>query len=146
MIGMRFVMAALFACGCVDLSEPAGWVAADDYINSGVACSQSSSPKNCEITRTNWAKTYAGALAGSYRDQRSVSLCLSTGCDQAIRKDPVLGCAWRIVIAKSGHPQADAGDTADARYYCGPKMLDDAGRKAAELQSETLLATLAKTN
>jgi hypothetical protein len=143
---MRFVIAALFACGCVDLSEPPGWVAAEDYVNPPAACLQSSDAKACEQIRASWTRTYDQALSGSYGAQRSVSLCLSTGCGAAIREDHVLGCAWRIVIASSGHPEAGDGDEADRQRFCGTAMLDDAGRTMAQAQSETLLSLLRKTS
>jgi hypothetical protein len=89
---------------------------------------------------------YDSALSGAYDAQRNVSFCLSTGCDQAIREDHALGCAWRIVIAGSSHPETGEGDEADRRRFCGSDMLDDAGRKAAETQAQTLLSLLKKTS
>jgi hypothetical protein len=139
-------MAALFACGCVDLSEPVGLIPADDYINSFVSCGRSENSANCEFIRSTWAKDYESAFAGSYQGQRNVSFCLSTGCDQAIRENRILGCAWRMVIIASGHLEADESDTANLNYFCGPDMLDDAGRAAAEAQSQSLLTSLGKTN
>jgi hypothetical protein len=146
MMSMRFVIAALFACGCVDLSEPPGWVAADDYINTAINCHQSADPQACEKTRTAWDRNYADALSGSYAAQRTISFCLSTSCDQAIREDRILGCAWRLVISRSGHPEAGEIDEADRRRFCGSDMLDDAARKTAETQSQTLLSLLKKTS
>jgi hypothetical protein len=146
MMSMRFVIAALYACGCVDLSEPPGWVAADDYINTAVECRQTADPGACERIRTAWDRNYTDALSGSYDAQRTISFCLSTGCEQAIREDRTLGCAWRLVISGSGHPEAGETDTADRAHFCGPDMLDQQARTEAQAQSETLLKMLRKTS
>lgn len=141
---MQLIAAALLACGCASLAEVADWPPADEYV-AKASCSQSASPQDCEHIRVDWAQTYGNAIGGSYESQRIVALCLSTGCNEGIVANPILGCAWRHVIAASRHPQLNDGDRADFRYFCGPKLLDDAGRQAAGAQSGTWLILLGVT-
>ena len=141
---MNFAVAALIACGCVSLAEGPEWPPADDYVNAAVACDGSADRDGCEVTRTVWAKTYSDAIAGVRESQRHVSLCLSTGCDHAVRADAVLGCAWRMVIAGSPDPKRDEADADDLTQFCGSAYLDDAGRKAAGVQARFMRELLAK--
>jgi len=115
------------------------WPPADDYINSLVSCETSKDPGHCTFTRTTWQKEYANAISGAYQGQRNVSFCLSTGCNDAIRQNKILGCAWRIVIIETGHLQADSTDTANLMYFCGREHVDEAGRHAAYAQARTML-------
>ncbi|APO76101.1 hypothetical protein AM571_CH03307 [Rhizobium etli 8C-3] len=139
---MKFVLAALFACGCVSLAEAVEWPPAEDYLNPVASCSVSDDVGNCEYTRTVWGQQYANAIEGNYQGQRNVSFCLSTGCSAAIVENRVLGCAWRHVIIASGHLELDQTDATNLKHFCGPDMLDDAGREAAQAQSKTLLRML----
>ncbi len=142
---MNFAVAALIACGCVSLAEGPDWPPADDYINAAVACGQNGAALNCELSRTRWAKDYSDAIAGIKESQRRVSLCLSTGCDHAVRPNAVLGCAWRVVIAGSAHHR-NAADAADLTQFCGSAYLDDTGRKAAHIQARFMQQLLAKAD
>lgn len=141
---MNFAIAVLIACGCVSLAEGPEWPPADDYVNAEVACSQSSDTGGCELTRTAWAKTYSDAIAGVPESQRHVSLCLSTGCDHAVRTNAVLGCAWRMVIAGAPEPKRSETDAVELSRFCGTAYLDDAGRKAARIQARFMQELLAK--
>jgi hypothetical protein len=138
---LQWVAAALLACGCVSLAEFADWPPADDYV-AKTSCSQSAAPGGCARTRETWTETYASAVAGAYDSQRAVALCLSTGCDDAIIENRVLGCAWRHVIAGSRHPQSAEADTAAIRQFCGSGFVDDADRQAARDQSTVWLGLL----
>lgn len=143
---MKFVLAALFACGCVSLAEAVEWPPAEDYLNSMVSCSESGDTANCEYARATWSKQYHDAVAGHYQGQRNVAFCLSTGCNKAIVENHMLGCAWRHVIIESGHLQLDSSDTMNLKHFCGLELLDDTGRRAAEAQSKTLLKMLDMAN
>ncbi len=100
----------------------------------------------CKQAIAVWDKDYKKAIHGNYQGQRNVSFCLSNGCVSFyhgfIKQNKVLGCAWRIVILKSGHLDADETDTDNFKLYCGPSFLDDAGRVAAEAQAATMLKML----
>jgi hypothetical protein len=131
---LQWVTAALLACGCVSLAEFADWPPADDYI-AKTNCSKSAAPSRCMGIRETWRETYADAVSGASESQRAVAFCLSTGCDNAIIEDRVLGCAWRHVIAGSRHRQFTEADTASIRQFCGPDFVDDADRQTARDQS-----------
>jgi hypothetical protein len=141
---MQLLLASLFACGCVSLVDAVPWPDAQTYINSTTECSQSSNPGACRHTRDTWDTEYGNAIAGKYEDQRNVALCMSTGCDQAVRADKVLGCAWRMVIMKSAHPEANGADAEDLTHFCGSDYVDQNGRQAAETQAKSMFVMIGK--
>lgn len=83
------------------------------------------------------------AMAGDYQAQRNVAYWLTGGYNNAPPLNPVLGCAWRLVILKSGSPSVDASDISNKQLYCD-KRLDADSRQAAEAQAATLLKQLKK--
>ncbi|MBB3314533.1 MULTISPECIES: hypothetical protein [Rhizobium] len=141
---LQFIAAALFACGCVSLAEVADWAPADSYVPK-VSCRQSGAAARCEQIRADWTGLYADAIGGRIESQRKVSFCLSTGCDRGIVVEPVLGCAWREVIAASRNPQITDADRRNVERYCGPHVLDATGRAAASDQSRNWLTLLGIT-
>ncbi|CDZ61411.1 Hypothetical protein NGAL_HAMBI2605_14910 [Neorhizobium galegae bv. orientalis] len=132
----------LFALTAVGTTLADDWPPADDYINSLVSCETSKDPGHCKFTRATWQKEYDNAITGVYQGQRNVSFCLSTGCNDAIRQNKILGCAWRIVIIETGHLKADSTDTANLNYYCGREQVDETGRRAANAQARTMMKNL----
>jgi hypothetical protein len=50
---------------------------------------------------------FSAAWRGENNAQRRVAFCLSTGCGGALIANPILGCAWRIVILASGSAGPD---------------------------------------
>lgn len=74
------------------------------------------------------------ALSGDYQAQRNLAYTLTTG----IPHNPILGCAWRIVIVQSGSPQVDPSDTGNKKFACGKLNADDLA--AAEAQAKKLQA------
>ncbi|MDL2405292.1 hypothetical protein PY650_06410 [Rhizobium calliandrae] len=141
---MQLLLASLFACGCVSLVDAVPWPAAETFINPLAECSQSSVPSACRKTRDSWKTEFGAAIAGKYRAQRNVAFCLSTGCDNAIQPDKILGCAWQIVIAKSGHSETDSADTINLEHFCGSGYIDQAGRQAADAQAKAMLIMIGK--
>lgn len=75
------------------------------------------------------------ALAGDYQAQRNLAYYLSTGAE-GHTQNPVAGCAWRIVILKSG--RADASDEGNKTFDCDRK-LDAQQLREAEAQAASLL-------
>jgi hypothetical protein len=140
----ELIAAVLLACGCVSLAEVADWPPADSYVPK-ISCQQSDAAERCEQVRADWTGLYADAIAGRIESQRKISFCLSTGCNEGIVVEPVLGCAWRQVIAASHNPEINDTDRTNIDRYCGPRVLDDAGRKAAGDQSQAGLALLGVT-
>ncbi|OWW02603.1 hypothetical protein ATY81_21235 [Rhizobium sp. R72] len=141
---LQLIAAALLACGCVSLAEVADWPPAESYVPK-ISCHQSDAAERCEQIRADWTGLYADAIGGRIESQRKVSFCLSTGCDKGIVVEPILGCAWRQVIAASRNPQINDADRSNIERYCGPYVLDDAGRTAADDQSRNWLALLGVT-
>ena len=93
------------------LAEPSAASAqsADSYLQ---ACTKSDSI--CEGAQLRFETSFPKALAGDHSAQRDVSSCLTNGCDDAVRRDRVLGCAWRLMITKS---VAYAADLTDAGFF-----------------------------
>jgi len=77
------------------------------------------------------------ALAGDYQSQRNLAYYLTTG-EEGVKADPVMACAWRIVILKSGHSQADTSDTSNKQFDCDQK-LNPAQLRQAESQAAALM-------
>lgn len=77
------------------------------------------------------------ALAGDYQAQRNLAYYLSTGAE-GHAQDTVRACAWRIVILKSGHAQADASDAGNKTFDCDRKLIAQQLRDA-EAQAASLL-------
>lgn len=77
------------------------------------------------------------AKAGDYQAQRNVAYWLSGGNGGSPPLNPILACAWRIVILESGSTSVDAGDVSNKKLYCD-KRLDADGLKAAQAQARTL--------
>lgn len=83
------------------------------------------------------------AMAGNYLAQRNVAYWLTGGNNGAPPLNPILGCAWRLVILKSGSPSVDSSDVSNKQLYCD-RRLDADSRKAAEAQAEKLLKQIKK--
>ncbi len=145
---MRALLAAILACGCVSLVEAGEtlWRPAMDYLAVDDDCASATDPETCKWMKESWTRDYEGAISGQYAGQRNVAHCLSTGCEatygKSIRKNPILGCAWHIVIINSGHLDASSVDASSFKTYCGPHFLDDLGRKMADAQARTILKNL----
>lgn len=78
------------------------------------------------------------AMAGDYQAQRNIAYWLTGGNNGAPPLNPILGCAWRLVILKSGSSSVDSSDVSNKQLYCD-KRLDLDSRKAAEAQAAKLL-------
>ncbi len=135
---MNALIAGLLACGCVSLVDAPLWPPASDYIDAAVDCRQGSNPTACESARKTWATDFGGATTGKYRAQVTVATCLSTGCDGAIKPDPMLGCAWRKVAIETARREGDARDAEGLKRYCGEPYLDQAGQHAADEEARAL--------
>ncbi len=141
---MQLLLAGLFACGCVSLVDAVPWPIAESYINPAVECSQSANPGACRHRRDSWKTEYNAAIAGKYQEQRNVAICLSTGCDKAIQSDKILGCAWRMVIAKSGHTELDDTDAMNLKVFCGADYITQTDRRVAETQARAMAMMIGK--
>lgn len=135
---MNALIAGLLACGCVSLIDAPLWPPASDYIDAATDCHRSSDATGCEDARQNWPANFNAAIEGKVQAQNAVATCLSTGCDGAIKPDPMLGCAWRKVAIETAHLEGDAWDATGLKQYCGQPYLDAAGERAAEQEARAL--------
>lgn len=134
---MRKFLVAAFVLLPIASATAADWPKVDDYVAIGEC------PNDwCRSTRETWEKNYSAAISGDYQGQRNVAYCLSDGCEGAIRVNPVLGCAWRMVILESGHLEADQTDTTNLKYFCGREKVDAAGLATAKAQARRMLKML----
>lgn len=78
------------------------------------------------------------AMAGDYQAQRNIAYWLTGGNYGLPPLNPILGCAWRLVILKSGSSNVDSSDIGNKQLYCD-KRLDFDSRKTAEAQAAKLL-------
>jgi hypothetical protein len=82
------------------------------------------------------------ALAGDYQAQRNLAYYLSTGAE-GYPTNPVMGCAWRIVILKSGSSKVDDSDRSNKTFDCDQK-LNPRQLREAEAQVDILLKKIRK--
>lgn len=103
-----------------------------------------------EITPLDSANVRLGTTAATERDLQLVEAEAFKGDYQAQRNfayaltskgwwghNPVLGCAWRMVILVSGSSRVDETDVANKRLYCDER-LDRNGLAASQAQAEQL--------
>ena len=83
------------------------------------------------------------AKAGNYQAQRNIAYWLSGGYSGAPPLNPVLACAWRIVILESGSTSVDFSDVSNKQLYCD-RRLDADAVKAAQAQARTLQKAIPK--
>ena len=77
------------------------------------------------------------AMKGDYQAQRNLAFELSSSGPQNLPINPILGCAWYMVILQSGNPKVYGADIDNVKVYCS--HLDDLSRIAADNQAKTLL-------
>jgi len=77
------------------------------------------------------------ALAGNYQAQRNLGFLLSSGY-QGYPANPVMGCAWHMVILKSGHPEVNDSDRSNKKLECEQKLSPQQLREA-EAEANALL-------
>jgi hypothetical protein len=86
-----------------------------------------------------YEKLEKDAMEGNYQAQRNLAFWLSGGYNNAPPQNPILACAWRLVILDSGSKQVDLGDVSNKELYCDKRLgtgTDE--RKAAEAQAAKL--------
>lgn len=77
------------------------------------------------------------AMKGDYQAQRNLAWSyVNPGPEE--KADPVLGCAWYLVILQSGSPKVHDGDRGNAKVYCDGK-LDRDSQTAAMVKSRKLV-------
>lgn len=88
----------------------------------------------------------AAAYSGDYQAQRNFAWWLSgRGGEGAplFGRNPILSCAWRIVIITSGSPRVDQSDTGNKEYAC-ERTLDANELAAATAQASVIADSIGK--
>ena len=94
----------------------------------------------CDSMRAQFAREYPLAWKGNYEAQRNVAFCFTTGCDGAVRRDPILGCALRFVILYSGSSKVDPSDTMNT-HSC-ERMLTGIELAAAKTRAKVIFESI----
>lgn len=96
----------------------------------------------CRHSSATTLKDLKAAYKKSYDAQRNVAFCLTTGCDGGVQVNETLGCAWRIVILASGHPNVIDGDRSNLKSCLG--KMDGSKLATTKAQSASLFRTIYK--
>lgn len=96
----------------------------------------------CEAAYNQFKDEFPKAYRRDYQSQRNVAFCLSRDCDGAIAKQPVFGCAWRMVIVASGSPKVGQTDASALKIDCS--KLDKIEMQAAISQADALMRKIYK--
>lgn len=80
------------------------------------------------------------ALKGDYQAQRNIAFGYTQWPYKGQEKNPLLGCAWYLVITHSGSLKVNQGDIDNATLNC--KVLEPLALQAAQKQAETLENTI----
>jgi hypothetical protein len=116
------------------VEEHSSWRAPDGFAIPYTICSDENPA--CVYDQVTLTLDAPFAYRGVYQAERNLAYCLSTGCDGAVQPNPILGCAWRIVITSSGSPKVDQTDTDNLETECG--RLSSVERDAAQSQATQL--------
>lgn len=97
-------------------------------------------PLMCAQSFSEFEKLEKGAMAGRYQDQRNLAYWLSSGYNNALPQNPVLACAWRLVILESGSRSVDATDVSNKQFLCDRRLDADGMRAATHSPSQAAAA------
>ena len=75
-------------------------------------------------------------MAGDYQAQRNLAYGYASWPYKGQDKNPLLGCAWYLVVLNSGSPRVGEGDVGNVRVYC--EKLDSNSQSAAKAQAHLL--------
>lgn len=82
------------------------------------------------------------AFKGDYQAQRNLAYGYSSAPYPGQERSPMLACAWRTVIIRSGSKRVNETDVGNHQVYCD--KLDRTSRQAAEAQAVEILVKIAK--
>lgn len=86
---------------------------------------------------TTFDSIRAKAMKGDYQAQRNLAFGYASSSCPGQDKNPMLACAWRYVIIKSGSERVDQTDINNFKLDCG--KLEPVELQAAEAQAANLL-------
>ena len=92
-----------------------------------------------ESGSSNDARLELRARTGDAAAQRELAECYRHGC-VGLSTDPVLACAWGIVLVASGHSQVTPADSDHRRRDC--ESLTPAQQATAAVQAKVLFESI----
>lgn len=92
----------------------------------------------CARRAAQFVRAWPRAWQGDLRSQRFVASCFTDGCDGALVRDRVQGCAWSLVVLAAGSRDA-AIDATGARDHCG-SISDEYQLSAAKARALEILS------
>lgn len=84
------------------------------------------------------------ALAGDYQAQRNLAYGYASYPYSGQSKDPVMACAWYLVVLHSGSQKAGQGDVGNVSVYCGNSKLDNNAQELAKVKARALYKSIYK--
>lgn len=87
----------------------------------------------------NYGQVMQLALRGNYQAQRNIAYGFAAQPYQGQQKNPVLACAWYLVVLNSGSSHLDLSDSGNVETYCGKldaDLLDTAKMHASRFSGE----------
>ncbi|WP_445372718.1 hypothetical protein ACH518_09540 [Methylomonas sp. HW2-6] len=87
----------------------------------------------------NFGQVMQLALRGNYQAQRNIAYGFAAQPYHGQQKNPVLACAWYLVVLNSGSKHLGIGDASNAEIYCGklePDLLETAKQHASHFAAE----------
>lgn len=100
-------------------------------------CALADNEEFCRFMADKFTRDWSQAMRGRIESQRNVAFCLRDGCDGAVATNPVLACAWRMVIIASGSPKLDDLDARNFESAC--HSLSETARIAADAQARQIV-------
>jgi len=85
---------------------------------------------------TTYEGVKAFAMKGNYQAQRNIAYGYASYPYKGQEKNPLLACAWYLVVLHSGSPKLDEGDIGNAKFYCDDLKVES--RAAATSQARVL--------
>lgn len=84
------------------------------------------------------------AMAGDYQAQRNIAYGYASYPYPGQVKNPVMACAWYLVVLHSGSPKAGDGDVGNVSVYCGNGKLDGNSQELAKVKARALYKSIYK--
>jgi len=91
----------------------------------------------------SFATVESQAMKGDYQAQRNLAYGYASWPYKGQTKNPILGCAWYLVVLHSGSPRIDQGDIGNVSVYCD--KLDTKSQAAANGQARLLFKQIYKS-
>lgn len=92
----------------------------------------------------SFAAVESQAMKGDYQAQRNLAYGYVSWPYKGQTKNPILGCAWYLVVLHSGSTRIGPGDIGNVNVYC--EKLDSNSQSVAKGQARLLFKQIYKSN